>query len=90
MAYFGYGEEVASLVVSVFVAGYVVGEWAVQHPCTSPQLAVILSGPDLGPLLWGPLSEHIGRRPVFILSFTFYLVCVSFSLAGRTEIMTII
>ncbi|KAF8269310.1 major facilitator superfamily domain-containing protein [Lactarius quietus] len=49
MDYFGFGEEVAPLTVSLFIAGY----------C-------------LGPLLWGPLSEHIGRRPVFLISFLFY------------------
>ncbi|KAI0030849.1 major facilitator superfamily domain-containing protein [Vararia minispora EC-137] len=44
-----FSEEVASLVVAIFVAGYCVG-----------------------PLLWGPLSEQIGRRPVFLISFVFY------------------
>jgi len=49
MDYFGFGEEVATLTVSIFIAGY----------C-------------LGPLVWGPLSEDIGRRPVFIISFFLY------------------
>ncbi|KAI9462440.1 MFS general substrate transporter [Lactarius psammicola] len=49
MEYFGFGEEIATLNVSLFIAGY----------C-------------LGPLLWGPLSEDIGRRPVFLITFTFY------------------
>jgi multidrug resistance protein len=49
MDYFGFGEEVATLTVSLFIAGY----------C-------------LGPLLWGPLSEDIGRRPVFLITFFFY------------------
>jgi MFS family permease len=58
MEYFGFGAEVATLTVSLFIAGY----------C-------------LGPLLWGPLSEDIGRRPVFLISFFFYavwsaLVCI--------------
>ncbi|VDC02267.1 unnamed protein product [Peniophora sp. CBMAI 1063] len=46
---FGFGSEVGSLTVSIFVAGYCVG-----------------------PILWGPLSEEVGRRPVFLLSFLFY------------------
>ncbi|KAI9512855.1 MFS general substrate transporter [Russula earlei] len=48
MEQFGFGEEVATLTVSLFIAGY----------C-------------LGPLLWGPLSEDIGRRPVFLITFLF-------------------
>lgn len=27
----------------------------------------------LGPLLWGPLSEMFGRRPIFIITFIFYI-----------------
>ncbi|KAI0067788.1 MFS general substrate transporter [Artomyces pyxidatus] len=49
MAQFGFGDEVASLMVSLFIAGYCVG-----------------------PLLWGPLSEQVGRRPVFLIAFLFY------------------
>ncbi|TFY79319.1 hypothetical protein EWM64_g4693 [Hericium alpestre] len=49
MEYFGFGQEVAVLTVSLFIAGYCVG-----------------------PILWGPLSEQIGRRPVFIWTFVIY------------------
>ncbi|CCM02337.1 uncharacterized protein FIBRA_04429 [Fibroporia radiculosa] len=49
MDVFHFSEEVATLTISLFVAGY----------C-------------LGPLIWGPLSEYIGRRNVFIISFVFY------------------
>ncbi|KAJ6621614.1 MFS general substrate transporter [Mycena sp. CBHHK59/15] len=42
-------EEVATLAISLFVAGYCVG-----------------------PLLWGPLSEQYGRRPIFIYPFIVY------------------
>lgn len=49
MAYFGFGQEVAVLTISLFVAGYCVG-----------------------PILWGPLSESYGRRPVFIGTFFVY------------------
>ena len=41
--------EVATLTISLFVAGYCVG-----------------------PLVWGPLSEQVGRRPVFVGSFVVY------------------
>ena len=49
MRYFTFSEEVATLTISLFVAGYCVG-----------------------PLVWGPLSEQIGRRNVFIITFIFY------------------
>ncbi|CAO1618492.1 unnamed protein product [Sympodiomycopsis kandeliae] len=48
-AYFGFSQEVATLTISMFVAGY----------C-------------LGPLVWGPLSERIGRRPVFLIALFSY------------------
>lgn len=47
--HFGFGREVATLSLSIFIAGY----------C-------------LGPLLWGPLSEILGRKPVFILAMFVY------------------
>ena len=47
--YFGISQEVATLCIALFVAGYCVG-----------------------PLLWGPLSESYGRRPILILSFFIY------------------
>ncbi|KIY62541.1 MFS general substrate transporter [Cylindrobasidium torrendii FP15055 ss-10] len=46
---FTISQEVTTLVISVFVGGYVIG-----------------------PLLWGPLSEEYGRRPVFIFTFLVY------------------
>ncbi|KIY50587.1 MFS general substrate transporter, partial [Fistulina hepatica ATCC 64428] len=49
MAHFGFGTEVATLTIALFVAGYCVG-----------------------PLMWGPLSEQYGRRPVFIVTFFVY------------------
>ncbi|EGO05152.1 hypothetical protein SERLA73DRAFT_100773 [Serpula lacrymans var. lacrymans S7.3] len=49
-AQFGFSEEVGTLTLSLFVAGYCVG-----------------------PLLWGPLSEQYGRRPVFIGTFFVYM-----------------
>ncbi|KAH9982597.1 major facilitator superfamily domain-containing protein [Lactifluus volemus] len=49
MDQFGFSTEVATLTVSLFIAGYCVG-----------------------PLVWGPLSEDIGRRPVYLITFLFY------------------
>lgn len=49
IAYFGFSQEVDTLLISLWVAGY----------C-------------LGPLVWGPLSERLGRRPVFLISVFTY------------------
>jgi multidrug resistance protein len=49
IAYFGFSQEVNTLTISLWVAGY----------C-------------LGPLVWGPLSERLGRRPVFLISIFAY------------------
>ncbi|GAK62695.1 MFS general substrate transporter [Moesziomyces antarcticus] len=49
MEHYGFGEEVAALTISIFVAGYILGPW-----------------------LWGPLSERIGRRKVFSASLLIY------------------
>lgn len=51
MEQFDISEELGTLTLSLFVAGY----------C-------------LGPLIWGPLSEVYGRRPIFIIAFFFYTV----------------
>jgi Na+/melibiose symporter-like transporter len=48
-AYFGFDAEVATLTISIFVAGYCVG-----------------------PTIWGPLSERIGRRLIFLISMLLY------------------
>ncbi len=47
--YFHFSREVATLALSIFVAGY----------C-------------LGPLLWGPLSEMYGRKPIFVVAMFVY------------------
>jgi MFS family permease len=51
MQQFDFSEEVGTLTISLFVAGYCVG-----------------------PILWGPLSEQYGRRPIFLIAFLVYTV----------------
>lgn len=41
-------------------------------------IALFVAGYCVGPLLWGPLSEQFGRRPLFLSTFVVYTV--SFSL----------
>ena len=38
-------------------------------------ISLFVAGYCVGPLLWAPLSEQYGRRPIFILSFFGFLVC---------------
>ncbi|KAH9814728.1 major facilitator superfamily domain-containing protein [Melampsora americana] len=49
--HFGVSTEVATLVTSLFLCGYIAG-----------------------PLIWAPLSELIGRRPVFIGTMVSYVI----------------
>lgn len=35
-------------------------------------IALFVAGYCVGPLLWGPLSEQYGRKPIFLVSFTAY------------------
>lgn len=35
-------------------------------------IALFVAGYCVGPLLWGPLSEQVGRKPVFVASFIVY------------------
>ena len=35
-------------------------------------ISLFVAGYCVGPLLWGPLSESYGRRPMFIISFVVY------------------
>ncbi|KAL6299148.1 MFS general substrate transporter [Sparassis latifolia] len=35
-------------------------------------ISLFVAGYCVGPLVWGPLSEQIGRRPIFILTFIVY------------------
>jgi len=37
-------------------------------------ISLFLAGYCVGPLLWGPLSEQYGRRPIFVSTFFVYMV----------------
>lgn len=37
-------------------------------------VSLFVCGYCVGPLLWGPLSEQYGRRPIFMISFFIYTV----------------
>ncbi|KAI0755190.1 MFS general substrate transporter [Daedaleopsis nitida] len=51
----------------------------IEHFSLSTEVAILtislfVAGYCVGPLIWGPLSEQIGRKPVFIISFFVYTV----------------
>ncbi|CAG9985059.1 unnamed protein product [Clonostachys byssicola] len=54
---------------------YILHEWSVT---TQEQvilsISVYLIGYVLGPIIWGPLSEHIGRRNITITTFVLFLI----------------
>ena len=35
-------------------------------------IALFVAGYCVGPLAWGPMSEQVGRKPVFIICFIVY------------------
>lgn len=37
-------------------------------------VAIMVMGFAVGPLIWSPLSEQIGRRPVYIISMSLYVI----------------
>ncbi|KAF8078744.1 major facilitator superfamily domain-containing protein [Lyophyllum atratum] len=49
-------------------------ELGMSHIAGVLTISLFVAGYCVGPLLWGPLSEHYGRRPVFIYTFIVYTV----------------
>ena len=48
-------------------------------------ISLFVAGYCVGPLVWGPLSEQVGRKPVFVWSFLVYtLFQVGSALAPNT------
>ncbi|KDQ11582.1 hypothetical protein BOTBODRAFT_189769 [Botryobasidium botryosum FD-172 SS1] len=47
-------------------------EWHMGSELAALLISLFVTGYCIGPLLWGPLSEQYGRRPIFIVSFFVY------------------
>ena len=53
-------------------------------------IAIFVAGYCVGPLLWGPLSESVGRKPVFIGSvFVYTCFQVGAALSKNTASMLV-
>ncbi|KAG1749872.1 major facilitator superfamily domain-containing protein [Suillus paluster] len=48
-------------------------EFGVSREVGTLTVSLFVCGYCVGPLLWGPLSEQYGRRPIFIISFFLYM-----------------
>lgn len=72
---FGVSAEVSYLVTTVFLLGYTFG---VRHTfvfiSNLLQFTYLLS--SLQPIVWGPGSEVVGRRPVFVVALTLYTLFI--------------
>lgn len=53
-------------------------------------ISMFVAGYCIGPLVWGPLSEYVGRKPVFVGTF-FVFICfqVGNALAPNTAALLI-
>ncbi|KAF8908597.1 MFS general substrate transporter [Gymnopilus junonius] len=52
-------------------------------------ISLFVTGYCVGPILWGPLSERYGRRPIFLWAFFFY-TCTQLGLALATNATTVL
>ncbi|THG92745.1 hypothetical protein EW145_g8606 [Phellinidium pouzarii] len=51
------------------IATNLMAEFHFSQEVATLTIALFVFGFTVGPFFWGPLSEQIGRRPVFIVSF---------------------
>lgn len=51
-----------------------INEFGISQEVGTLTVSLFVCGYCVGPLLWGPLSEQYGRRPIFIISFFIYMV----------------
>ena len=49
-------------------------EFQISREVATLGLSLFVIGLGLGPMILGPLSEFYGRRPIYIISFGFFLI----------------
>ncbi|KAF8140369.1 major facilitator superfamily domain-containing protein [Boletus edulis] len=64
-------------------------EFGISTEVGTLTISLFVAGYCVGPLLWGPLSEQYGRRPIFILSF-FGFLCFQIGSALSKNIASIL
>ncbi|CDS13299.1 hypothetical protein LRAMOSA05477 [Lichtheimia ramosa] len=52
----------------------VINEFNISPTVSALQVSLMVFGFGIGPLLWSPLSEHLGRRPVYIFALGVYVI----------------
>lgn len=54
--------------------GLICDKFHVSEEVANLTVAIMVIGFAVGPLIWSPLSEQIGRRPVYIISMSLYVI----------------
>ncbi|KAG9033819.1 hypothetical protein FS837_002381 [Tulasnella sp. UAMH 9824] len=54
------------------VLGQLIPEFHLSHTLAVLTISLFVAGYCVGPLLWGPLSEQYGRKPVLLVAFFVY------------------
>ncbi|KAG1825807.1 major facilitator superfamily domain-containing protein [Suillus subaureus] len=64
-------------------------EFGISQEVGTLTVSLFVCGYCVGPLVWGPLSEQYGRRPIFIISFFIYM-CFQIGCALSQNITSIL
>ncbi|KAG8938324.1 hypothetical protein FRC04_009079, partial [Tulasnella sp. 424] len=54
------------------VLGQLIPEFHLSHTLAVLTISLFVAGYCVGPLLWGPLSEQFGRKPILLVAFFVY------------------
>ncbi len=70
------GSTCVTCASSMYTSTYeqITTEFHVSRVVATLGLSLFVIGLGLGPMVLGPLSEFYGRRPIYVLSFTFFLI----------------
>lgn len=64
-------------------------EFHVGYTVATLTTSLFIAGFASGPIIWGPLSELYGRKPILIIS-TFGYICFGFAVGAAEDIQTVI
>ncbi|OQE37202.1 hypothetical protein PENCOP_c010G02732 [Penicillium coprophilum] len=69
--------------------GSLLAEFKCSHEVITLGLSLMVLGYAVGPLLWAPISESVGRRNIFLLSYTGYTIFTA-GCCGSQNVWTLI